>query len=211
MLRICNAHVHLRRSAFSKRSVEPQHHFRKQLDRVTDEAQSSSICARRWWTGFNTPSRGVSVRWAVAERSASREIQTMHPPEAVQMHRESCNSCMHGFPPSQSTDPVREEPIERADLSPGAHRMPTCHAIPGISNRTLDLFPCRRPAMLGCLLAQQLGSELRRVGSGQRMTFGAGEQTRLKKAMLWKHRKQPSRGWTASKRRGSWGLTLATV
>jgi hypothetical protein len=28
---------------------------------------------------------------------------------------------------------------------------------------------------LGCLLAQQLGIELRRVGSGQRMTFGAGE------------------------------------
>jgi hypothetical protein len=30
---------------------------------------------------------------------------------------------------------------------------------------------------LGCLLAQQLGIELRRVGNGQRMTFGAGEQT----------------------------------
>jgi hypothetical protein len=30
---------------------------------------------------------------------------------------------------------------------------------------------------LGCLLAQRLGIELRRVGSGKRMTFGAGEQT----------------------------------
>jgi hypothetical protein len=29
---------------------------------------------------------------------------------------------------------------------------------------------------LGCLLAQQLGIELRRVGSGERMTFGAGER-----------------------------------
>jgi hypothetical protein len=29
---------------------------------------------------------------------------------------------------------------------------------------------------LGCLLAQSLGIELRRVGSGRRMTFGAGEQ-----------------------------------
>jgi hypothetical protein len=28
----------------------------------------------------------------------------------------------------------------------------------------------------GCLLAQQLGIELRRVGSGKRMTFGAGER-----------------------------------
>ena len=30
---------------------------------------------------------------------------------------------------------------------------------------------------LGCLLSQSLGIELRRVGSGRRMTFGAGEQT----------------------------------
>ena len=29
---------------------------------------------------------------------------------------------------------------------------------------------------LGCLLADELGIELRRVGSGTRMTFGAGEQ-----------------------------------
>ena len=29
---------------------------------------------------------------------------------------------------------------------------------------------------LGCLLSQSLGIELRRVGSGRRMTFGAGEQ-----------------------------------
>jgi hypothetical protein len=29
---------------------------------------------------------------------------------------------------------------------------------------------------LGCLLAQKLGIELRRVGTGRRMTFGAGEQ-----------------------------------
>jgi hypothetical protein len=29
---------------------------------------------------------------------------------------------------------------------------------------------------LGCLLADELGIELRRVGSGSRMTFGAGEQ-----------------------------------
>src|SRR5450755_733147 len=29
---------------------------------------------------------------------------------------------------------------------------------------------------LGCLLADELGSQLRRVGSGSRMTFGAGEQ-----------------------------------
>lgn len=29
---------------------------------------------------------------------------------------------------------------------------------------------------LGCLLAEQLGIELRRVGSGKRMTFSAGEQ-----------------------------------
>ena len=29
---------------------------------------------------------------------------------------------------------------------------------------------------LGCLLAQQLGIERRRVGSGKRMTFGAGER-----------------------------------
>jgi hypothetical protein len=29
---------------------------------------------------------------------------------------------------------------------------------------------------LGCLLTQQLGIELRRVGSGERMTFGAGER-----------------------------------
>jgi hypothetical protein len=29
---------------------------------------------------------------------------------------------------------------------------------------------------LGCLLSQQLGIELRRVGSGKRMTFGAGER-----------------------------------
>ena len=30
---------------------------------------------------------------------------------------------------------------------------------------------------LGCLLAQQFGIELRRVGSGKQMTFGGGEQT----------------------------------
>jgi hypothetical protein len=30
---------------------------------------------------------------------------------------------------------------------------------------------------LGCLLSQSLGIELRRVGSGRRMTFGAGEKT----------------------------------
>jgi hypothetical protein len=29
---------------------------------------------------------------------------------------------------------------------------------------------------LGCLLADELGIQLRRVGSGRRMTFGAGEQ-----------------------------------
>jgi len=29
---------------------------------------------------------------------------------------------------------------------------------------------------LGCLLADELGIQLRRVGSGSRMTFGAGEQ-----------------------------------
>ena len=29
---------------------------------------------------------------------------------------------------------------------------------------------------LGCLLSQSLGIELRRVGSGRRMTFGAGER-----------------------------------
>ena len=39
------------------------------LDRMTDEAQSSSMCARRWWSGFNAPSRGVLGTRAVAERS----------------------------------------------------------------------------------------------------------------------------------------------
>ena len=65
---------------------------------------------------------------------------------------------MHCFPPSQATPPVREDPLERADLSPGAYRMSTCHAIPGISNRTLDLVPCRRPAMLVAVpVAGQVG------------------------------------------------------
>jgi hypothetical protein len=30
--------------------------------------------------------------------------------------------------------------------------------------------------LLGCILAEQLGIELRRVGSGKRMTFSEGEQ-----------------------------------
>lgn len=32
------------------------------------------------------------------------------------------------------------------------------------------------PSHAGCLLAERLGIELRRVGNGKRMTFGAGEQ-----------------------------------
>ena len=42
---------------------------------------------------------------------------------------------------------------------------------------------------LGCLLADQLGIELRRVGSGTRLTFGDGEQALSE----WMRRQRPSR------------------
>ena len=88
LLRICNTHVHLRRSAFlAKRSVEPQHQFRKQLDRMTDEAQSSSMCARRW-CGPD------SMRRAAESRHAGRWQSAQRAEKHRQMHRQKQSRCI---------------------------------------------------------------------------------------------------------------------
>jgi len=107
--------------------------------------------------GFNAPSsRSLGTLSGGRALSAPR-IQTNAPPEAVQVHRESMQFLYARLPSSQSTSRARRT-ARAGDLSPGAYRMPSCHAIPGISNRTLDLFPCRRPAMLVAVpVAGQLG------------------------------------------------------
>lgn len=46
---------------------------------------------------------------------------------------------------------------------------------------------------LGCLLADEFGIQLRRVGSGSRMTFGAGEQA----LSAWMAENALSAGWSA--------------